>query len=260
MKKIVSIMLILVMILCIGPVSFANYSEDSQIASVGAISTLIDKRYPELRNDTHKHKFDTNQCICGIYKADYSGYDAAYDRYQQLMDNNDFNDAAIEYITEKHQEMIDEHLDGRWLRNNYSEEEQHILDALENDFNKMCDDLEAGIADGTFINPDYTEIEAKISELEEKDVGNEYKDEIDGFKAELEEIKATNPESMAEIEDELADIEQQVNKIIEKIDAIKNCTHSCHKGGISGCFWKIKLFFSKIFGTNKTCDCGIAHY
>ncbi len=253
MKKTLSILLILAMLFCLGPLSFATEKD--------SVPTTINKQYLELEVDTHKHSFDgDDECICGLKKADYSGYDAAYDRYQQLINNNDLNDVAKDYIYEKMNEMIDEHLDGMYLRNNYSEEEQYILDGLEDGFNNLCDDLEAGIADGTFIKPDYTEIEAKIVELEEKDVDNEYKDEIDGFKAELEEIKATNPESMAEIEDELADIEQQVNKIIEKINAIKNCTHSCHKGGISGCFWKIKLFFSKIFGTNQTCECGIAHY
>lgn len=38
------------------------------------------------------------------------------------------------------------------------------------------------------------------------------------------------------------------------------CNHNCHKGGISGFFWKITLFFNKLFRTNKYCECGIAHY
>ncbi len=260
MKKALSIILVLSMVLCIGPVSFAEYSDNSQNSSVNDLSTLRDERYIELENDTHEHKFDTNQCVCGIYKADYSGYDAAYDRFQQLMNNNDFNDAAIEYATEKQQEMLDEHLDGLWLRNNYTQEEQYILDGLEDDFNKLCDDLEAGIADGTFIKPDYSKIEAKISELEEKDVDKEYVDEISGVKADLQKIKARNPKSMAEITDELAEMEKQIDGIIAKIDAVKNCTHSCHKGGIPGFFWKIILFFSKLFGINQTCECDIAHY
>ncbi len=35
------------------------------------------------------------------------------------------------------------------------------------------------------------------------------------------------------------------------------CNHSCHNGGF---FWKITLFFNKLFGTNKYCECGVAHY
>ena len=35
------------------------------------------------------------------------------------------------------------------------------------------------------------------------------------------------------------------------------CNHSCHKGGF---FWKITLFFNKLFKTNKYCSCGVAHY
>ena len=38
------------------------------------------------------------------------------------------------------------------------------------------------------------------------------------------------------------------------------CDHNCHKGGIAGFFWKITRFFNKLFGTNKYCECGAAHY
>lgn len=39
-----------------------------------------------------------------------------------------------------------------------------------------------------------------------------------------------------------------------------NCSHLCHKGGISKLFYKIALFFWKMFRTNKNCSCGAAHY
>lgn len=38
------------------------------------------------------------------------------------------------------------------------------------------------------------------------------------------------------------------------------CDHACHKSGFAGFFWKITCFFSKLFGTNKVCECGNAHY
>lgn len=43
-------------------------------------------------------------------------------------------------------------------------------------------------------------------------------------------------------------------------DRTDNCSCNCHKGGIAGFFFKIILFFQRIFKTNKTCACGIAHY
>ena len=43
-------------------------------------------------------------------------------------------------------------------------------------------------------------------------------------------------------------------------DKSKNCSCNCHKGGISGFFFKLILFFQKIFKTNKVCKCGKAHY
>lgn len=253
MKKFLSVLLVSAMLFCLGPVSFATEND--------GVTNTNNKQHLELEVDTHKHSFDgDDECICGLKKADYSGYDAAYDRYKQLINNNDLNDVAKDYIYEKMNEMIDVYLDGMWLRNNYTEEEQYILDGLEDGFNNLCDDLEAGIADGTFIKPDYTEIEAKIAELEEKDVDNQFEDEIGHIKTELEEIKSTNPESNAEIADELAAINVEIDSLSEKIDKYNNCDHNCHKDGIAGCFWKIILFFSKIFGINQTCECGIAHY
>ncbi len=38
------------------------------------------------------------------------------------------------------------------------------------------------------------------------------------------------------------------------------CDHDCHRGGFAGFFWKISNFFNKLFGTNKYCECGAAHY
>ena len=46
----------------------------------------------------------------------------------------------------------------------------------------------------------------------------------------------------------------------ELLDPSVECDHNCHKGGIKGFFWKITRFFNKLFGTNKYCECGVAHY
>lgn len=40
----------------------------------------------------------------------------------------------------------------------------------------------------------------------------------------------------------------------------KECDCNCHKSGFMGFIWKIVRFFSKLFGVNKVCDCGKAHY
>ena len=41
------------------------------------------------------------------------------------------------------------------------------------------------------------------------------------------------------------------------LDPSVECDHNCHKGGF---FWKLTLFFNKLFRTNKYCSCGEAHY
>lgn len=45
-----------------------------------------------------------------------------------------------------------------------------------------------------------------------------------------------------------------------KLESGKDCSCNCHKGGIAGFFFKIILFFQKLFRTNKICKCGVAHY
>ena len=43
-------------------------------------------------------------------------------------------------------------------------------------------------------------------------------------------------------------------------DPSENCSCNCHKSGISNFFFKIGLFFQQLFGSNKMCFCGVAHY
>lgn len=38
-----------------------------------------------------------------------------------------------------------------------------------------------------------------------------------------------------------------------------DCECKCHQGGIAGFFYKIVLFFQKLFGQNKVCVCGAKH-
>lgn len=41
---------------------------------------------------------------------------------------------------------------------------------------------------------------------------------------------------------------------------VNYCDHMCHKDGFLGFIWSIINFFSKLFGSNPVCDCGMAHY
>lgn len=43
-------------------------------------------------------------------------------------------------------------------------------------------------------------------------------------------------------------------------DRADDCSCSCHKSGLSKFFFSIMLFFQKLFGNNKVCDCGKSHY
>ena len=51
------------------------------------------------------------------------------------------------------------------------------------------------------------------------------------------------------------------SKIVNnKDDNNSNCSCNCHKKGFSAFIWKILCFFYKVFGMNRTCACGVAHY
>ena len=43
-------------------------------------------------------------------------------------------------------------------------------------------------------------------------------------------------------------------------DPSQNCSCACHKKGIANFFFKIILFFQKIFKKNRVCNCGVWHY
>ncbi len=46
----------------------------------------------------------------------------------------------------------------------------------------------------------------------------------------------------------------------ELLDPTVECECNCHKSGITKFFFNFILFFQKLFGSNKTCACGVAHY
>lgn len=43
-------------------------------------------------------------------------------------------------------------------------------------------------------------------------------------------------------------------------DPFADCSCACHKTGVAKFFFKIILFFQKLFGQNKVCKCGALHY
>jgi len=209
---------------------------------------------PENGNDGYYTYTCANGCgeteIEYVKRADYTEYSAAHERFGETINKYDFNETAIDYATEKHAEMLEEYLGGSWLKNNYIESEQYILDGLADGFNELCDDLIAGAEDGTFLNADYTEIDKEITALEELDVDGAYKEIIDNIKAELEELKADDASTQAD-----------VYQLLARIEAIRNCEHICHSGNwFLKILWSIANFFCWLFKIVPTCACGMTHY
>lgn len=209
---------------------------------------------PENGNDGYYTYTCANGCgeteIEYVKRADYTEYSAAHERFGETINKYDFNETAIDYATEKHAEMLEEYLGGSWLKNNYIESEQYILDGLADGFNELCDELIAGAEDGTFLKADYTEIDKEITSLEEWDVDGDYKEIIDNIKAELEKLKADDTSTQAD-----------VYELLARIEAIRNCEHICHSGNwFLKILWSIANFFCWLFKIVPTCACGMTHY
>ena len=203
----------------------------------------------------HSFADGSDVCVCGAKKADYSGYYAAMERYDAVVDENSdkFVDSTKEYITAEIQKIVDEYLGNAAVEDNYTEEEQYILDGIADGMNAICDTLEKGITDGTLVKPDYTEIEAKIAEFQKTHSSEEYNALVAEVIADYNAMVAKNHETAVDAADDIAAIEAKMNKT-------ENCDHNCHKDGIMGFFWKIVNFFSKLFGSNPVCECGATHY
>ena len=53
---------------------------------------------------------------------------------------------------------------------------------------------------------------------------------------------------------------EKTGKPVNPNDPAENCSCACHKKGVANFFFKIGLFFQKIFKKNKICMCGAMHY
>ena len=58
-------------------------------------------------------------------------------------------------------------------------------------------------------------------------------------------------------EDGLCD---ECDKVMDIEDPSGECECNCHKSGLTKFFFKFILFFQRLFGSNKACACGVAHY
>ncbi len=273
---------------------FARFDKDSDFSIVSDIKAAIkDKTYAEIKVDTHEHDFDNSgKCIrdnCGAQKADYSEYFEALERYYAL--TGEYADILVEktgdYIEGKVQEIVDEYLGDEEISGNFSVEKQYIIDGIADGVNEICDTIEKGIADGTLIIADYTEIDEAIKAIDEAlenaTISDEMAAELSDIKAQLEELKEDENATMADV-NELLERTETITEVMNNCangnhtdedgdylcdygcghefekPADTDCDHLCHKDGLLGFFWKLACFFFRLFNLQQYCDCGELHY
>ncbi len=78
--------------------------------------------------------------------------------------------------------------------------------------------------------------------------------------SDCEEELSRETETLDLIDHNDADGDGYCDECDEQLDFVVLCDHNCHKGGILGFIWRITNFFNKLFGVNKVCECGVAHY
>ena len=220
-NKLLSILLVIAMIF-----SFA------QITSYAAESDGVE-------TDVHKHSFeDADACSCGAVKADYSGYDAAITRYNELVD--EYADVLIdetkEYIRTEIQELVDEHLGGTGVKDNYTEDEQYILDGIADGVNEICDTVEAGIADGTLVKADGLALLSELSaELSNEIVQKYDRETLMNFTpgqaaiqrtAEIEAFARSIVGTVAENKENLAKLEADIREWYDDSESCLNGEHN----------------------------------
>ena len=58
----------------------------------------------------------------------------------------------------------------------------------------------------------------------------------------------------------IADSDGETPELTIIKDTADNCSCNCHKSGIANFFFKLILFFQKLFKSNQVCKCGMSHY
>ncbi|MEE1012275.1 MAG: leucine-rich repeat domain-containing protein, partial [Acutalibacteraceae bacterium] len=178
---------------------------------------------------------------CGIPKADYTAYFDVMNRYNSLLDKNkdDLTDSAKEYIRAEVQKIADEYLGGQGIKNNYSEKEQHILDGITDGFNKICDYIEKGVADGTIVKVDGLAFLSELSSRLNYEIMEKYdRDTLMNFThseaalqrtKEIEEFAKSLSGTVAENEENLAKLEADIIDWYADSEACLNGKHNLDK-------------------------------
>lgn len=65
-----------------------------------------------------------------------------------------------------------------------------------------------------------------------------------------------------ELDESSSIIRWLTSKSLNYTENASSCKHDCHKSGITGFFWKIGVFFYKLFNISdkRVCECGISHW
>lgn len=179
---------------------------------------------------TYTCKNDANHTMTeAVARADYDGYQEAYAQLGALFNGSNITDDAKVDIRQKIKEILNENFESGYVKNNYIETEQYILDDTEEDLCELREYLEAGIEDGTMIkaeNSDYAEIDALISDIESSMQGidqlsEKAQSELATIKTAIADFKSSSNISKAEVRDVLEDSINDAKALKKATDNVK---------------------------------------
>ena len=157
-----------------------------------------------------------------VKRADYTAYDAAVAALNELLENDK--------LTEKTKAAINTALTNNKIAENLIESEAATVTDATANLVATANSIDEGIADGTAVKADYSEIEEAIAKIDDAlknaTISEEMKAELEDIQSDLEALKENTDASKVDVADDLAALTARADAIEATMNACASGTHS----------------------------------
>lgn len=157
-----------------------------------------------------------------VKRADYTAFDKSQLQFNDYVQNYNLTDEAVNAAMQK---MMNFTIENGEIEEDLIETEQELIDKAVALCAEIFAEIEEGIADGTMLKADYTEIEAVIAEictaLETATISEKMRVEFDTIRSELEIFKSDADTSMAALKN---------SGLLARAEAIATAVDNCANG------------------------------